>query len=199
MPIKESRRVDVIASYGRLVHEIRVSMTDGRWEARIVTLPNQIWVEPGGRSALVFESDSAEKAEEMAVAFVQRDSVVRGHRLADSSYVDDGSGDHEPARRRAARCPVRYQPRGKTAGKETRRAGAAATANLSETGIFIATEDPLPAGSRLEIDLRLPGFAERLAGVVIWTCRQSASGRELGMGVKLLDPPFSYRARIQSL
>ena len=87
MAHEPGRRIRVLAPYGVLTHEIRLSQTESGWQARVVTLPNQIWVEPGGRRALRFSSDSAVGAEEMAVEFVQRDCLARGHRLVDHMIV----------------------------------------------------------------------------------------------------------------
>ena len=151
------------------MHEIRLSVDKGRWQARVVTLPNHTWVEPGGRRALVFEAGSPERATEQAAAFIQRDCVARGHRVVDPMKSNEKSNARDNARRRPARHPVRFMPRASPANKTRRTARIASTENLSETGLFIATERPLPPGSRIEIDLRL------------------------------LEPSFAYRAMIQTL
>jgi len=194
------RQITVTAKYGRLTHEIRLTVAEDRWQSRIVTLPNHIWVEPGGRRALVFEAPTADQASELAAAFILRDSIARGHRVSDPARPaeDKGSG-HEPARRRVGSYPVRFAMRRAAAPGEKRRARAASTENLSETGLFICTDAPLPPGSVLDLDVRLPGLAERLEGVVVWT--RCATGRSMdnGMGVRLLDPSLAYRALIQTL
>ncbi|HZI93255.1 MAG TPA: PilZ domain-containing protein [Patescibacteria group bacterium] len=192
------RRIQVTAPYGILVHEIRLSMNEGRWQARVVTLPNHIWVEPGGLRALVFESDSAQQATDLAAAFIQRDCVARGHRVTDPVTGDDRQSAIDTARRRLARHPVRFVPRAGAADKTRQAARIASTENLSETGLFIATERPLPPGSRIQIDLRLPGLAQRLVGVVVWTRPNHSGGLPTGMGVRLVEPSFSYRALIQT-
>ena len=181
------------------MHEIRLSVDKGRWQARVVTLPNHIWVEPGGRSALVFEADSPELATEQAAAFIQRDCVARGHRVTDLLKGDEKPSALDTARRRLARHPVRFAPRANSAAKTRQSLRVASTENLSETGLFIATERPLPPGSRIEIDLRLPGLSERLVGVVVWSRPSYEHGMPTGMGVRLLEPSFSYRTMIQTL
>ena len=200
MPQQTVRQIVVTTKQGRLVHEIRLTITGSRWQARVVTLPNHIWVEPGGRRALVFESDNAERAEEMAASFIRRDSLARGHRVADPMHRADGAApEREPARRRSGCYSVRFAPRKPPAAGGKRRARTASTENLSETGLFISTNAPLPPGSFLDIDVRLPGLAERLEGVVVWTRGHAVGSLDNGMGVRLLDPSLAYRAMIQTL
>jgi len=200
MSTRPIRQIVALARHARLVHEIRVSFDAGRWKAHVVTLPNHIWVEPGGKRALAFEAGSPEKAEEMAAAFIHRDSISRGHRLSEASQaVGDTPAAREPARRRRGCYPVRFAPRSGAEAEERRRARAASTENLSETGLFISTNAPLPPGSRLDIDVRLPGLAERLSGVVVWSRCEPGSALDNGMGVQLVEPSLAYRAVIQTL
>ena len=193
------RRIRVLAPYGRLTHEIRLSQADDRWQARIVTLPGQIWVEPGGRRALTFESTSAARAEEMATQFVQRECIARGHRLVDEVILSQEADSPEPSRRRVVSLPVRLLPRGRLSSGKPRKALRAVTHDLSETGLFIVTRHFLEPGARVAIELKLTGLPERLEGVVIWTRKECLPGSETGMGIRLLDPPFSYRVGLQSL
>lgn len=200
MTMRTVRQIVVLSRHARLIHEIRVSFDAGKWKAHVVTLPNHIWVEPGGKRALAFEAASAQRAEEMAAAFIHRDSISRGHRLAEPpESAGEASAQREPARRRRACYPVRFAPRPEGNSEERRRASAASTENLSETGLFICTNAPLPPGSRLDIDVRLPGLAERLSGVVVWTRCEPGSALDNGMGVQLVEPSPAYRAVVQSL
>ena len=190
----------MVATYGQLIHEVRVTFVGGRWQARVVTLPNRIWVRPGGRTALKFEAGSAKEAEERAVAFILRDCVARGQRVLDPSLPSASpQGVDEPARRILVEYPLRFLPVGIIKDREPIRARSGVTLNLSETGLYICSEDPLPAHWRVRVDLRLPGLAERLEGAVIWTREKPEPGLRSGMGVHLLDPSLSYRARIQTL
>ena len=189
--------IRVQAPYGKLVHEIRLSKDGDKWRAHIVTLPRQIWVEPGGRKAMTFEAGTPERAEDLAVDFVHKDCIARGYRLIDPSR-DRGGGNYMPARRLTVEYPLRFVQKGAIirSGTVSRRA---LTANLSESGLFIATDEPFFPGSRVAIDLSLPGTSERLEGLVVWSRMASQFGNEAGMGVRLLDPSLSYRSRIQSL
>ena len=110
-----------------------------------------------------------------------------------------GDDPHAPSRRVFAEFPLLFIPRGALASGIQRSSQLASTHNLSNSGLFIATETILPPGSRLSIELRMPGVPERLEGVVIWGRYEPASGRVRGMGVQLLAPSSSYRARVQIL
>jgi len=194
---RTGRRIHVRARYGRLIHEIRLSCAGDLWQARIVTLPRQIWVEPGGKKAVTFEAGTPERAESLAAEFIQRDCIARGHRPIEP-VVEGGEIALEPARRLAVQYPIRYVQQGallRSGGIKKR----ASTLNLSETGLFIATDEPFFPGSKLAIDLALPGNHERLDGRVIWSRMAAQYGNTPGMGVRLIEPPFSYRSRIQSL
>lgn len=190
-------RISVQAPYGKLVHEIRLSRDGNMWSARIVTLPRQIWVEPGGRKAMTFRADTPERAQDLAIDFVHKDCIARGHRLIDPSR-EKGALTDLPARRLPVEYPIRIIQKGILAGRGTvtRRA---LTTNLSESGLFIATSEPFFPGSHVAIDLSLPGTSERLEGVVVWSRMADQYGRRAGMGVRLLEPSLSYRSRIQSL
>jgi len=193
------RRIQSIAGYGLLIHEIRVARADRGWEARIVTLPNIVWVEPGGTRALTFQAPSQEKAEEMAANFIEQDCAFRGHRLMEASSASDTLVGMAPARRCVGRFPLRFSAANPLEPGASRRARPATTSNISETGLFIATSELLSPGDRVRIDLRLPGLPERLEGVVVWVRAEGELGKDRGMGIRLLDPSLSYRAQIQAL
>ena len=199
MAQEQGRRIRVLAPYGILIHEIRLSQSELGWQARVVTLPNQIWVEPGGRRALCFSSDSSEGAEEMAVAFVERDCVARGHRLVDHMIAIGENATGEPSRRHVANVPLRFLPRGTIGDGASRRVLPEVSHDLSETGLYIATGHILQRGARMAIELKLPMLPERLEGVVVWKQEDSRPGKDRGMGISLLDPPLAYRLGIQSL
>jgi uncharacterized protein (TIGR02266 family) len=63
--------------------------------------------------------------------------------------------------------------------------------NLSQGGLFIATETPLPVRSELDLVLTLRGDADRIRarGRVIWNydIRKGTSRVIHGMGIKFLD------------
>lgn len=199
MENRVGRRIQVRTSYGDLTHEIRLSCDGAIWQARIVTLPRQIWVAPGGGRALTFEAPTADAAETAAAEFIEKECIARGHRNLNSMRRDRVMATDGPARRLTGRFPTRFAAAGTMSAATETRSYTGTTTNVSETGLFIATEEGLYPGSRVTLELRLPGSPEKLEGVVVWTCTSGGQGRVAGMGVRLVTPPLSYRARIQSL
>src|SRR4030095_3412766 len=53
----------VITSQGREMFQVLLEVEGTHWVARIVTLPNRVWFEPGGRAALKFFGASCEGGE----------------------------------------------------------------------------------------------------------------------------------------
>lgn len=199
MENRVGRRIQVRTPYGELTHEIRLSSDGEIWQARIVTLPRQIWVAPGGGRALTFEAPTADGAETAAAEFIEKECIARGHRSLNPMRRDRDLAAAGPARRLTGRFPTRFAAAGALSGQGEVRSHTGTTTNVSETGLFIATEDGLYPGSRVTLELKLPGSPERLDGVVVWTCTSGGQGRVAGMGVRLVTPPLSYRARIQSV
>lgn len=193
------RRIQVKTPYGDLTHEIRLSCDGDLWQARIVTLPRQIWVAPGGGRALTFEAPTADGAEAMAAEFIEKECIARGHRPLDQMHRDRVLSSGGPARRVVGRFTTRYAACGALSGLGEVRSRSGTTTNVSETGLFIETDDALYPGTRVTIELKLPGSPERLEGVVVWACTTAGGGRAAGMGIRLASPALSYRARIQSL
>jgi type IV pilus assembly protein PilZ len=74
--------------------------------------------------------------------------------------------------------------------------------NISEMGIFVRTEDPLPVGARLRMRFPVDG-AEPLVlrGEVAWVNAYRAGGENLnpGMGVRFVDLTPERRERVVAL
>jgi uncharacterized protein (TIGR02266 family) len=192
------RTLHVIAPYGPLAHEVRLTGFEGRWTAHIVTLPNMIWVEPGGSRPLQFIASTARDAEAAAVDFIVKDCLSRGQKILEFDGIPPETT--RPAYRRfEARVPLRFTCRPDLGADHVARSTEAGTANLSETGIFIATTDVVPRGARLSIDLRFPDRPLRLEGEVMWHRPTRSPGRPPGMGVRLVDPPEDYRERLRGI
>ncbi len=70
--------------------------------------------------------------------------------------------------------------------------------NASEFGIFLVSDTPLPRGSTLELEFRIPHTREPLtvSGEVRWV-EDGAGGQEPGMGIQFtnLDPETQRRIR----
>jgi type IV pilus assembly protein PilZ len=72
--------------------------------------------------------------------------------------------------------------------------------NLSELGIFLVSNDPLPKGSRLELQFSSLSGAEPLVvdGEVVWI-DHGAHNREPGMGIRFINPSVETQQRIKAL
>ena len=199
MEFRTGRSIPSITPYGRLVHEVCLTHSGGVWQARIMTLPKQVWVEPGGTRILCFEAATAAEAEAMAVDFIQRDVVSRGHRLENPLAATGIHTPVEPARRLSVQVPVRYRQVRGPLDEMLKRSHVATTGNLSESGLFIVTPAILRPRTLINIELRLPGIPTRLHGEVMWSRPEARPGLDKGMGVRLMAPSLEYRARLQSL
>jgi len=68
----------------------------------------------------------------------------------------------------------------------------AATDDLSEGGLFIRTDSPMPVGTQLQLYLDVENFGIPLRGVVRWAREQEEDGRPCGMGLQLTNPLPRY-------
>ena len=84
-------------------------------------------------------------------------------------------------------------------GGETRSALAL---NLSEGGLYLASDEPPPAGSTVSLELRLPTDSGpvAIAGRVVWTATGSLDdGKPGGMGIEFLNLDDRTREGIRTL
>ncbi|MCK6529405.1 TIGR02266 family protein [Myxococcota bacterium] len=72
--------------------------------------------------------------------------------------------------------------------------------NISEGGIFVATEAPFEPGERMWIELSLLGEEPSLVETeVAWVREENRStGLPAGMGMRFVDPPSDLARRIQA-
>lgn len=187
-----------IRGYGVLVAE-----AGARWRARIVTFPNILWMVPGGGETMKFFAKREEEAVRRAVDFIRAHCIAKGYTMRDEvQFV-------EPLRRRAVavgewidatrknaprfdRClPVRFG--------RSRPTVLGQTANLSETGLFIATPNPLSEGELLGLSLELEHCKVPLRASVAWHREASGPGRDRGMGMRLFCPPSVYVSYVRAL
>jgi len=197
----------VITATGLETFQVLLAHEDGRWVARILTLPNRIWVEPGGRAALKFHADTREQAESAAAAFIESERVSRGIRAAGPADMNaiattprlsfapkPGVVRGEPPRpspRLLHRLLVRFG--------DLRPELPGVTANLSESGLFIITSQPRPIGTEVEIDLRFAEIPLFLGGEVVWISPERRGGRSVGFGVRLVRKPGEYAEQLRAL
>jgi type IV pilus assembly protein PilZ len=76
----------------------------------------------------------------------------------------------------------------------------ASITNISELGIFVATDSPLPVGTELTLRFAPAGWEEEfvLRGQVQWTNELRADGDDInpGMGVKFIELSLADRERL---
>ncbi len=173
------------------------------WCARILSLPNGIWTVPGAAGAMKFLGRTDRDAGIRARAWVEEHAfrvgwtALTGAEAAPVVWppavlppVDErpierrGGADRAPALRKICSLPVRY-------GLD-RGTIAAVVRNVSETGLFVRTERPPDAGADLRMTVDLGGCTMPLRGVVVWNRPRPESGRESGMGIRLLRPPALF-------
>ncbi len=193
-------RVSVETPRGLQGCGVLVATAGTRWRARILTYPNVLWTVPGGGSSIKFFGRTPEEAQRKAIAFLREHCGRRGYVLNDELEVVAGPravaaragqavGAH--ARRHQRRLPVRYG--------RSRPILMARTGNLSETGLFVVTERPLPDGELAGLLLELEHCKVPLRGSVVWHRPRGEAGRDPGMGVALLNPPRVYTRYVQAL
>jgi hypothetical protein len=196
----------VITPQGKETFQVWLELFEGRWVAKIVTLPNRMWVAPGGREALKFHGATREDAEMAAAAFIEEERVSRGIRAVGPAGPSTGMPGRitlaprsagpkfdpdTPARRLFQRLLLRF-------GVEyPDRPGV--TGNLSETGLFIITNQPRPIGSEVTIDLRFVQAPISLSGEVVWVSEERRAGASLGFGVRLVRRPGQYLEQLRAL
>ena len=95
-------------------------------------------------------------------------------------------------RRAHFRFPTHLEVRFET-GDELR---SACMGNISEGGIFIATERPLPAGTPLRLFIAAPDGNVEMAGRVAWARPASSPNGAAGMGVRFEDLSLAQREQI---
>lgn len=104
-----------------------------------------------------------------------------------------------PALRRALRVPLPVQTRSAAEQGPPRFLGY--LANVSETGVFVQCSNPRPVGTRLALQLRLPGLDQRLVcrtAEIVWTRRFANSDEgSPGMGMRFVEIDPEARATLR--
>ena len=195
-PERHGWRVAVDTPYGIEAYGVLVAPSLELWRARIITYPNVLWTVPGGNLTLKFSGNTPQEAEASAVAFVEGHIKTRGYvrrdmqdapevtplRSAEQAKVLAALG---PAMRKMRALPVRF---GSGPSLFT-----AMTGNLSESGLFVMTIAPFQPGTDLRVLIDLETGPVGLRGEVVWQRPRPVSGRPVGMGVRLVSPPGTYR------
>jgi Tfp pilus assembly protein PilZ len=192
--------VAVETPHGIEAYGVLVAPTHERWRARILTFPNVLWTIPGGAATLKFVANTPQRAEALAVSFVEGHIKTRGYVRRDQmDPANPGRFGAEMSHgvaasavlRKAHALPVRFG-NGPTLF-------SAMTANLSESGMFVATMAPLDAGNALRVMMSLATGPVGMKGEVVWSRPKIVLGRPVGMGVRLLAPPSLYQEFVREL
>lgn len=121
------------------------------------------------------------------------------------SFTRRGDGEPEdprpPVRRRFKRLETNLPTgfTGRWPSSVEGRAGVGRIINLSGEGLFLQTDDVLPAGSEVDVLLAfLPGYRQRaILGRVVWVADQTLRPDAYpGMGIQFLNPPHDLQRSI---
>jgi hypothetical protein len=197
-------RVNVETPHGLEAYGVLVAEASGAWRARILTYPNILWSIPGGGGILKFIGRTPQEAERQAIEFIRRHCASRGYRMRDElvevpvlpfdvkiapATLAKPAG--HPGPRKIRFLPVRFGV--------VRPTEAARTADLSEGGMFVITETPVPAGQWLNLSVDLEDHKVELKGVVRWSSKDPCAGRAPGMGIQIEAPPPGYLNYVRQL
>lgn len=193
-PERHSWRTTVNMRRGHETVGVVVAPAGNRWRARIVTYPSDFWTVSRGTAVMKFYADDPESAEKEAIdhieAYIQKSGLTRA---ADFLPVRFGSGADPDGKigRRLCGWNIRF-------GHNTMNQEAV-LGDASERGLFVQTENPLPAGSVVRLELDADGTRIPLRGTVAWVRVSRDTGRLVGMGVRLVRPPAMYLDSVKKL
>lgn len=204
-PERHGWRVHVETPHGHEAYGVLVAPAGDLWRARILTYPNILWMVPGGGGSIKFVATSPAEAESQAIRFIEdhchRHRFLRRDQVEPVEVARIAAEEAKPARSRRPRIlpaprklrsvPVRF-------GVE-RASQLGSTFNLSETGMFVVTPEPLEPGVPVKLHLEVNAATVSLRGLVIWSRHRRETGRPPGMGIQLTDPSAVYREFVRSL
>jgi len=181
---------------------VLLAPSDARWRARIMTLPNVLWVGPDRGKSIKFSAATPLEAQRAAVEFLSDYCRSQRYRLRASAQLirpeqlsqdsdEDSSEQRTPAPRKIRFLPVRFGVVGPSE--------VGGTGNLSETGVFVLTNAPLDSGTPLTLTVKIDRGMVQLKGRVRWMRKAHHVGGSPGMGVELLSPPQPYVEYVRNL
>jgi len=195
-PERHGWRVLADTPRGPEVYGALVAPAHDCWRARILTFPNVLWVIPHG-GTMKFMAGAPAVAERRAVDFIKEQCNRMGYTIrTEVPSVESADVDLEQDETTAKSDAVRASQR--RLCTESIRYGVgrpsqeAATDDLSEGGLFIRTDSPMPVGTQLQLYLDVENFGIPLRGVIRWIREQEEDGRPCGMGLQLTNPLPRY-------
>lgn len=201
-PERHGWRIAVDTPHGLESYGVLVAPAGPIWRARIVTFPSSLWTVPGRTGTIKFAAASPDEAEREAASFIEAFCKRRGYEPHDVlPPVETAPVDPEAAPSAESDAPTPQRKLLSAALKygRTRPAIEAVTANVSELGLFISTVDPMEPGSAIRLRLELEAMSLPLHGIVAWKRQERQTGRSIGMGVRLNQPPALYVRYIRDL
>ena len=70
--------------------------------------------------------------------------------------------------------------------------------DVSNSGIFITTPDPITPGTELDLSLKLPdGETVQVRGIVRWTKDEDSTGSRAGMGIEFTNIDAATQEKIK--
>jgi uncharacterized protein (TIGR02266 family) len=179
-----------------IVYGTLVAPVGDIWRARILSYPNVLWVLPWGRT-MKFIGATPGAAERGAIDFIKahckhRGFIMRKQVPSVESGEVDLEQDESTARSEAVRAARRKKRVLRIRYGANRLTEEAETDDLSEGGLCIRTDKPMPVGTVLQLRLELDGFGILLNGEVRWSQDQEEVGRAGGMGIRLTNPHPRY-------
>jgi hypothetical protein len=200
-PERHGRRIAAETTAGlKEIHGALIAPVDGRWRARLLTYPRTLWTYPGRPVTMKFIADGPVIAETMAVDFLLKHLAERGDQIIDSDMkVTVDTFDQEVRNKAAVRSEVRKLNSTFVEFGVKPPWVEAETADMSERGLFIVTEEMYPKQTLLKIFLNIESCRMPLKGVVTWQRKRSSPGRPQGLGIQLIGPPALYTHYVEKL
>lgn len=201
-PEKPRWRVAVETPLGARGYGVLVAEAGPRWCARIVTFPNILWMVPGGGESIKFLARTEDEAVRSASDFIRQHCVDKGYLMRDEvEFVEPlrSMVALDGAKQYTGQLAPRFDRRLLVRFGRSRPTLVGRTANLSESGLFVATDSPLSGGVSLGLLLELEHCKVPLRGAVVWQRSQSNAERICGMGLRLVNPPSVYVSYVRAL
>jgi hypothetical protein len=195
-PERHGWRVLVDTPRGPEVYGTLVAPAGDHWRARVLTYPNVLWI-VGRGNTMKFVGSTPALVEQAAIRFIKGHCKSHGFTArTEVPAVESGEvapeQDATAARSEAVRASQRQLRAVRVAYGLGRPNQEAETDDLSEGGLFIRTDEPMPVGTDLQLRLEAEGFGIPLRGVVRWARDVDVNGRPRGMGIKLVNPHPRY-------
>jgi len=169
-PERHGWRVLVDTPRGPEVYGTLVAPAGDRWRARVLTYPNVLWIIPRGNT-MKFVGSTPASAEQAAIRFIKQHCKARGFATrTEVPSVESGEvaleQDDTAARSEAVRASQRQLRAVRVSYGLGRPNQEAETDDLSEGGLFIRTDEPMPVGTDLQLRFEAEGFGIPLRGIV---------------------------------